>query len=156
MSTARAGACGAASSRRREQGIAHAARAGADIASLRRPRRALLCCGCGGCGACWSLSVRRSRTSRASPPLLLRLVRIRARRIRRLEACDEREAARARAIRIGALPPDDPCQSRPLSPISSGLLGRREKMPDHTRIAPVAPYRPVGWFWSLPTQTTAR
>jgi hypothetical protein len=48
------------------------------------------------------------------------------------------------------------CQSRPLFDTSSGALGKREKMPDHTRIAPVAPYRPVGWFWSLPTQATAR
>ena len=32
----------------------------------------------------------------------------------------------------------------PLSPTFSGALGRREKIADHTRIAPVAPYRPVG------------
>ena len=48
------------------------------------------------------------------------------------------------------------CQSRPLPPTCNGALGRRENSPDHTRIAPVAPYRPVGSFWSLPTQTTAR
>lgn len=29
-------------------------------------------------------------------------------------------------------------------------------MLDHTRIAPVAPYRPVSAFWSLPIQITAR
>ena len=43
-----------------------------------------------------------------------------------------------------------------LAEIRSGAVGSREKMPDHTRIAPVAPYRPVSWFWSLPIQTTAR
>ena len=42
----------------------------------------------------------------------------------------------------------------PSSLTSKALLGSREKIPDHTRIAPVAPYRPVGLFWSLPTQTT--
>ena len=54
------------------------------------------------------------------------------------------------------LPPSTHCQSRPSSPTCSAALGSREKIADHTRIAPVAPYRPVSLFWSLPTQTTAR
>src|SRR5690606_6903337 len=48
------------------------------------------------------------------------------------------------------------CQSSPCPPTRSGALGSRENSRDHTRIAPVAPYRPVCSFWSLPTQTTAR
>src|SRR5690606_23419049 len=48
------------------------------------------------------------------------------------------------------------CQSSPWLPTRSVALGRRENRPDHTRIAPVAPYSPVCSFWSLPTQATAR
>ena len=96
--------------------------------------------------------------SRQPPPCFLgRRLRHRARRVRRLEAGDEGEPARARAAGVGGVgadrPTASPCPCR--RPPAARSAGAR-RCADHTRIAPVAPYRPVGWFWSLPTQTTAR
>ena len=44
-----------------------------------------------------------------------------------------------------------PCR-RPPAARSAGA----RRCPTTRACAPVAPYRPVGWFWSLPTHTTAR
>src|SRR5690606_5648522 len=54
------------------------------------------------------------------------------------------------------LEPTTQRQSMPSSPASRALLGKRLNSCDQTRIAPVEPYRPVGWLSSLPTQATAR
>src|SRR5207342_772922 len=116
------------------------------------------CCGCAcGCGACWSLSLPKPNQSRQLLPCSA-------------SGCGStvhgayagwKPATKAKRRAPGhcasvTLPPETHWKSRPLPPISSGLLGRRENRPDHTRMPPVAPYRPVGWFWSLPTQITAR